>query len=428
MPAAAPIVPDARADIAASIDRTLREEARRNEIGLTWLRVALLGVMCVLDWIAVLAPGVLPGMPPIPLALPLVITIFLAGSTLLLLLLRRGWYRAWLAYAAPLLDTAMLLVTVLVVRAAMPVEAFVRSGVLTNSAMAAMLIASTGGLRFRISAGVWTTALSFVVLAVLAWGALPAGEVFYLGALLGAAGFLGTWMAGLVRRSMHLEVGRTILRRFLPGAVVDGSIRAPLDLVTTPRSLVATVLVSDLRGFTSLSESRDPAEVFSYLNRIQGALAEIVHAHGGTVDKFLGDGMLAVFGAPEPLPDHAARAVAAAEAMRQAMCSLPGIGGTGSAPAFGIGIHAGAVIAGALGSGARLEFTVIGDTVNTASRLESLTKELGVDVLVSENAATLSGRTDLVSRGSVAVRGRTQSIVVFTIPGAAPAALADAGR
>ena len=132
-----------------------------------------------------------------------------------------------------------------------------------------------------------------------------------------------------------------------------------------------------------------PAEAFALLNEVQGAFARAVKDHGGTVDKFLGDGMLAVFGAPEPMKNHASRAVEAVVAIRRFMVEhnlhrekdgLPPL-------RIGVAVHSGPVVAGCLGSGARLEFTIIGDTVNTASRLEGATKDLKTDVLISGETA-----------------------------------------
>jgi adenylate cyclase len=194
--------------------------------------------------------------------------------------------------------------------------------------------------------------------------------------------------------------------------------------LTEPRALDATVLVSDLRGFTTMSEELPPADVFELLNEIQGAFARAVRNEGGIVDKFLGDGMLAVFGAPEPVDDHALRAVEAAIGMRRELETVNAKRAKrGQADLrMGIGIHSGPVVAGCLGSGARLEFTVIGDTVNTASRIESLTKEHQVEVLVSEatyeRIAEQSGTGELAifrRVGEVAVRGRAHGLVVHTL-------------
>lgn len=147
-----------------------------------------------------------------------------------------------------------------------------------------------------------------------------------------------------------------------------------------------------------------------------------MHRHGGMVDKFMGDGMLAVFGAPEPLANHADSGLRAAAAIVAAMETLNGKRAeSGQAPVrVGVGIHSGLVVTGCLGSGARLEFTVIGDTVNTAARLEALTKERGVEILASDETMrratigaelTIDGlRFAVETVGETAIRGRRESL------------------
>jgi class 3 adenylate cyclase len=235
--------------------------------------------------------------------------------------------------------------------------------------------------------------------------------------LLGGTGLLGMWMTDVVRTSMRSEVARTILTRFVAPTVVDRAHKDPLKLITEPRSMDSTVVVTDLRGFTSLSERAPPPVVLEFLNRVQGTLADVVHRHGGTIDKFMGDGMLAVFGAPEPQADHAARAIRAAADMVNAVHAIDR--GSDARVRIGVGVHSGEVVAGCLGSGAKLEFTVIGDTVNTASRLETLTKEKGVSALVSEEtlrrAEGSKGLPPLAPVGEVVLRGRAAPLSVHRI-------------
>ena len=208
--------------------------------------------------------------------------------------------------------------------------------------------------------------------------------------LLIAVGVLAVWMTGIVARAVKSEVGRAMLTRFLPRRVIDDAHTDPMSLVTQPRSVDATVLVTDLRGFTAFSEHLSPAEVLEFLNEVQGALARVVRTYGGTVDKFMGDGMLAVFGVPEELDDHAVRSVCAANEMLRVIDGINRTRDDALPVRIGIGVHSGPVVAGCLGSGLRLEFTIIGDTVNTASRLEALTKEKGVTTLISNDTITLA--------------------------------------
>jgi class 3 adenylate cyclase len=214
---------------------------------------------------------------------------------------------------------------------------------------------------------------------------------------------------------MEAERGRLLLRRFLPGALIDSAFSDPLQALGAPRSVEATVLVSDVRGFTALSETLAPTQVLELLNELQGALAGAVEDSGGVVDKFMGDGMLAVFGVHAAQPDHAQRAVQAAQRIRAAMVAYNAARPPGQQVKVGVGLHAGPLVAGLLGSGERLEFTVLGDTVNTASRVESLTKEHGVDLLLTGEVAAQLGATPLRALGEVTVRGRSQSLRLFTL-------------
>lgn len=143
------------------------------------------------------------------------------------------------------------------------------------------------------------------------------------------------------------------------------------------------------------------------LNSVFSLIVPIVEQHGGHVDKFLGDGLLAVFGAPEQLGDHADRAVAAAREL-VAKVRVAEIGLDVAA-----GVNTGPVVAGAIGGSGRLNFTVIGDAVNVAARVEAATRETGDGVLVTAARDALQRPVDLVSRGSVALKGKAQPVAHF---------------
>jgi class 3 adenylate cyclase len=226
--------------------------------------------------------------------------------------------------------------------------------------------------------------------------------------LLGATTAGAAGLTAIVQRAVHGEVTRLTLSRLLPAPVLAAADADPLALLSEPRSVEATVMVTDLRGFTQWAEHRAPLDVLAFLNTVQGRLADIVLRHGGTVDKFMGDGMLAVFGAPEPLPDHASRAIDAAREMLSSMADVGEI-------KVGIGIQSGEVVVGCLGSGVRMEFTVLGDTVNIASRLENATKEHGVSSLIGAPTAEKLRGTPLIRVGEVSIRGREQLLEVFTL-------------
>jgi adenylate cyclase len=177
-----------------------------------------------------------------------------------------------------------------------------------------------------------------------------------------------------------------------------------------------TLLFSDIRGFTTLSESRSPEEVIALLNRYFTLQVDVVFNHGGSLDKFIGDCIMAMWGAPLDQPDHARRAVACALDMADTLQTFKReLGAEQSDFDVGIGLHSGAAVVGLMGSQKRrLEYTAIGDTVNLASRIEGLTKDAKRRILVSrETMERCGGAFEFVSCGTFAVKGRAQPVELF---------------
>jgi adenylate cyclase len=171
----------------------------------------------------------------------------------------------------------------------------------------------------------------------------------------------------------------------------------------------------DIRSFTEAARSRTPGEVVSRLDDAFAVMVEIIDRHQGIVNKFLGDGLLAIFGAPIEDPLAAVNAIAAAREMLRAI----GAGNAGNAwpIRIGIGIHIGDAVVGTVGSPRRKEYTVIGDTVNLASRLESLNKEVGSQLIVSDAVREAAGDAigDGLPLGEVAIRGYTEPVAVWRL-------------
>jgi class 3 adenylate cyclase len=180
-----------------------------------------------------------------------------------------------------------------------------------------------------------------------------------------------------------------------------------------------SLLFMDVRGFTAYAESAPARDVVSRLNDLYGEVVPIVLDHGGHANKFIGDGLLAVFGAPDRLDDHAARAVAAAiEIARRVRERYDG------EVSVGIGVNSGQVVVGTIGGGGRLDFTVIGDAVNTAARVEAATRETGDDLLITEaTRASLAGEDgDWLERSGIELKGKSEAVRLYT-----PKALDAAG-
>lgn len=172
--------------------------------------------------------------------------------------------------------------------------------------------------------------------------------------------------------------------------------------------VVCSILFCDVRGFTSYAEKATAPEVIATLNEMFSVMVPIVERHGGHVDKFMGDGLLAVFGAPEFHVDHADRAIAAACEIVQAVAN----GSSGLE--VGAGVNTGPVVAGPLGGAGRLNFSVIGDVVNVAARVEAATRETGDDVLYTDaTRRMLTRHSDSVSRGKLALRGKSEPLELF---------------
>jgi adenylate cyclase len=203
------------------------------------------------------------------------------------------------------------------------------------------------------------------------------------------------------------------------GKVVDTRIR---DFLLAKRGRMVgditegAVMFCDIRGFTAYSESRDPRQVIEFLNRFFSEAAACVEREGGFISKYLGDAFMAVFGTPFPLSDFRSAAIRAAIGVREVVRKINADHPGGEPFQVGMGVHAGPMVAGIVGSASRMEFTIIGDTVNTASRLEGLCKDYAVEIIVS---AALIDATEYAARarplGHAAIRGKNRLVELFVI-------------
>ena len=185
-----------------------------------------------------------------------------------------------------------------------------------------------------------------------------------------------------------------------------------------------TVLFSDIRGFTSVSEKGEPEDIVQTLNEYFTRMVDIVFKHKGTLDKFVGDMVMALFGAPLDDEDHAEHAVDAALEMIDELGKLnEGWIAQGRPPLdIGIGINTGPMIAGNIGSEAIMSYTVIGDAVNLGSRLESLNKQYSTRIIISDaTRSALPDRYILKPLGEVVVKGKTRPVAIFEVVGRADA-------
>jgi adenylate cyclase len=262
----------------------------------------------------------------------------------------------------------------------------------------------TGGVLTAASAGLVTTSWAMVGSLILLPVVTPLAAAWLF---FGAAA-----LAEFLRERRQRQAAMAQFSRFTNPHVAKLLVeRGGID---TGRREV-TLLFSDIRGFTTLSETRSPEEVIALLNRYFSLQVDVVFRHSGSLDKFIGDCIMAIWGAPLDDPDHAKHAVACALDMVDTLHAFKrALGAEDSGFDVGIGVHSGPAVVGLMGSQKRLEYTAIGDTVNLASRIEGLTKDAKRRVLVSKDTAELCGDAfEFVHCGTFPVKGRAQPVELF---------------
>ncbi|MBP1604878.1 MAG: cyaA [Acidobacteria bacterium] len=301
--------------------------------------------------------------------------------------------------------TALVVVALALLAAGVTVTLRVSRAAAVVAALAgAFIVASLAAFR----AGAWIT----VTQPLLALGLAHVGGVAYRYVL-----------EGREKRRIKQVFGRYVPRDVYERLLVDPSLAR---LGGARRTM--SVLFSDLRGFTSASERGDPEAIVGQLNEYFSRMVPVVFRHGGTVDKFVGDMIMALFGAPLDDPDHADHAVAAAIDMARTLDELNREWAANGRPALraGIGISTGEMVAGNIGSETIMSYTVIGDAVNLGARFESLTKEHGVRIIIGDaTRAALKHPVEVRPLGDVVVKGRAQAVRVFEVPVRGPDAVRD---
>jgi len=209
---------------------------------------------------------------------------------------------------------------------------------------------------------------------------------------------------------------KKIFKRYVSREVVDEILKFPDSLHLGGNRVHATILFADIRGFTPLSENKDPQYIVSLLNSYFSIMADIILKNKGTLDKYLGDGILAFFGAPVIREDHAESAVRSALEMIAGLDKLNKDQNILPPLKIGIGIHTGYAIVGNIGSELKMEYTIIGDTVNTASRIEGITKELNANILITESTfSQLKNNYNIIPEKEVLLRGKKNPIKLYRI-------------
>src|SRR3984957_15165743 len=229
---------------------------------------------------------------------------------------------------------------------------------------------------------------------------------------------VNTMADGLVERDRV----KSAFARYVSQQVMDSVLTSDAGSALRGDRRRITVLFSDIRGFSKISEHLAPEKVVQLLNEYFELMVEVVFRNQGTLDKFMGDGLMAIFGAPENDPYQEEHALKAAIEMQQELAKLqvrweP----EGIQIRIGVGIHSGPAIVGTIGSSRRMEYTAIGDTVNVASRLQTATKDLGANILISEHTYYgAKGAFAFRNMGTIMVRGREEPLTVYALDVSAP--------
>jgi class 3 adenylate cyclase/CHASE2 domain-containing sensor protein len=292
--------------------------------------------------------------------------------------------------------------------------------VLALAAALLWLWAPPPAFAFAAIAFLWAGCIGASTLALAKGLELPVANVMLITLI--AAGGRQLWETVLNLRE------RRRLRRSFGGyvspAVMRGILAGTLNPALGGVKQFACVLFSDIRGYTTRSEHMTPEQTIAFLNNYFDRIVPIIHDHGGTVVSFMGDGIMAVFGVPQPMSNPCVAAFDATRAMLQNLRELnAGLAAKGEIPLeIGVGLHAGEGVAGHIGAATRHEYSVIGDVTNVASRLEGLTKEVGYHLVCSHAVADrLENRDGLVPLGARAIKGHS-ALEVFGYDRITPAA------
>jgi adenylate cyclase len=294
-------------------------------------------------------------------------------------------------------------------------------------AIVVALLAMAGPLALPRLGAVWGTVVAAGLAAAtttLVHLAFRAGTLVELLPLLVAlgAGHLGSVTYQVLTEERERRWIKQAFRQYVPPAVVEQIGRDPSKLTFGGQRKVLTVLFTDIRSFTTYSESHQPEEVVTALREYLTALVEVVFRHRGTLDKFIGDAIMAFFGAPFENPDHALQACRAAIEMSDVVTRLNEQWARDGKEPFvtGFGIATGEMLVGNFGSSQRFTYTVIGDQVNLGARLESLNKEhqAARHIIISQ-ATYEQAKTHVVAKplGSVTVKGKHQAVEIYDLVG-----------
>lgn len=291
--------------------------------------------------------------------------------------------------------------------------------------------------RYSIASSIYTALLLVLSNLIISgvtpegfrWGAIPAALGFQHLAFIIALTVLAVFTAFItvrVKRMLYRSIEQEKLERFLPEIVVNELVKGNRELSLKGQHKRVTILFSDIRGFTTMSEQLEPQEVIAFLNDYLHFMIETIFKYKGTLDKIMGDGIMAIYGSPFLTVEDEAREVqeGALNAVRSAIemneklktFNMARVARGEQPIRIGVGIHTGYATLGNIGTEKRMEFTAIGDTVNTASRIESLTKKLNSSILISKATRDeLDSSIQTEKKGRFLLKGKTKAIELYHV-------------
>jgi class 3 adenylate cyclase len=386
------------------IEMTIRREAARNEKILAWLRFGL-AILIIPDLFDENLPAGYLWIDAFCLA-------YLVGAVLATY---RWSIRPWFKYLIMSADAALLYYTTIFDAGIWPADSmFLALGLFVCFlVIAASIRMSRGAVACATGLALADLVLASVMLKtdfVIVFG--TSVIVFLMGLL---SYFVMTRLHGLI-----IDVTRKErLSRFLPPELVELAARDPALLRLGGRRQSVTILFADIRGFTPMSETHEPEEVLDFLNDYLRVTTDMIFQHRGTLDKFMGDCIMALFGAPLTNPDDADRAVRAAVDIMERVAEFNRRRAEdGFCPVeIGVGINTADVIAGNIGTERRMEYTVIGDGVNLAARLEKVSKDYDTKIIISgETYERLTDKLGAVPYGGISVKGKDAEVQIYGVP------------
>lgn len=416
-----------------------KELTRQTLVSERWRCTVLAGVLAVLlgvmvvYWVAMSpTPESLPGLPGVMAVVAAGACFEWMARTFLGRLIAQGRPRPVLApYVSAVIEMALPTCAIIILARAADPHGAINSAAPYGYYLYLILAALRLEYRPCLFAGT-VAALFYGALIVYYWpslepqwnGSIPLLRLnlmlrvimLFLGGL--AAAFVSvrmrTTLLETVRQARERAHIVELFGQHVSPAVVNQLLNQPLGATSEQREVC--ILVLDIRNFTTFSESRSPDEVVAYLNTLWTSMVHVINEHQGHVNKFLGDGLLAVFGAPLPDPEHRA-CNRALDAARQIVAEVDRMTAAGYLPAtqVGLALHAGTAVAGIIGSQVKKEYTVIGDVVNVGFRIEALNKELGSTLLISESVRQAAGITDLQPIAPMPIRGRHEPVQLYRV-------------